>query len=338
MYDNRLILDKTKSLWLEHFPQGSVVFLTGATGFFGKCLLESFLYINEQLKLNGTIIALSRNSAKFLIEYPKFKNESIHFIDGSITDFDFPASNINFIIHAAHDFSEDSFLQPLEERTDIRGAKRILELSFAKKVKSLLFTSSGAVYYNQVETQREFTEDDYDCKVYKHSHNQYTDNKRYIEKMFCDFASTHLDIEIKIARCFAFVGRYLPLDNGYAIGNFIKNILNKETIVIKSDGSARRSYLYAADMCVWLWHILLTGKNCHPYNVGSNVVFSVGEIADEIARIGNVKVNFEYDKNKNYNSWYIPSIERAKSELGVGIYTNFEEAVLHTIDFFSKKN
>jgi len=65
------IYKNTQDIW-ESF-RGKSIFLTGGTGFFGKWLLESFIYINEKLALNAKITTLSRNPEAFLMEHPFYK-------------------------------------------------------------------------------------------------------------------------------------------------------------------------------------------------------------------------------------------------------------------------
>ena len=65
------IFENTQDIW-ESF-RGKSIFLTGGTGFFGKWLLESFIYANEKLSLNSKITTLTRNPEALLIDYPFYK-------------------------------------------------------------------------------------------------------------------------------------------------------------------------------------------------------------------------------------------------------------------------
>ena len=73
------------------------------------------------------------------------------------------------------------------------------------------------------------------------------------------------NLEAKIARCFSFIGPYLPLDGRFAASDFILDALTKNIITVKGDGKAVRSYLYMADLAQWLWVILFKGISCRPY-------------------------------------------------------------------------
>ena len=139
--------------------------------------------------------------------------------------------------------------------------------------------------------------------------------------------------EVKIARCFAFVGPYLPLNTHFAIGNFILAGLKKMPISIKGDGTAYRSYLYAADLIRWLWTILLCGKNRRPYNVGSSQAITIAQLADWVASVFKPKLIVERkqlpDGSKPADR-YIPSVERADRELGLRQQVSLIDAIKKT--------
>src|SRR5205085_5180473 len=109
----------------------------------------------------------------------------------------------------------------------------------------------------------------------------YAEGKRMAE-LYCSIYHAQHHLPIKIARCFAFVGPYLPLNKHFAIGNFIQDGLSQKDIVLKGDGTPCRSYLYAADLTVWLWTILLQGQNNLPYNVGSDEDLNLAALANMI--------------------------------------------------------
>jgi nucleoside-diphosphate-sugar epimerase len=326
----------TESVWEK--VRNKSIFITGATGFFGKWLLESFVYINNKLSLNATITALSRNPEAFLNLYPFYKQEtSVIFIKGDVQTFEFPESQFDYIIHAATD--ADAILNqsnPLQMMDTITvGTRRVLELAkHQHNLNSFLFVSSGAVYGKQPADVSHAKESDSFYIDINNPLSAYAEGKRVAE-LYCSTYFEKLGIPVKIARCFAFVGPYLPLDKHFAIGNFILDAIKQEDIIIKGDGTPYRSYLYAADLAIWLWTILFKGQDNKPYNVGSDEDITIKELAELVSSIHtgiNVIVIGKRVPGKAVER-YVPSIDLTKKELPVKIYINLADAIKKTIKF-----
>lgn len=332
------ILKHTETIW-DAFKNKSI-FITGATGFFGKWLLESFIFINNKLSLNASICALSRNPEAFLEEYPFYKDEpAIRFIKGDIKNFVFPEGVFQFVIHAATDtdakINAENPLLMLDTITE--GTKRVLNFAKNQPIEAFLLTSSGAIYGKQPENITHIDEFDSFKIELNNPNSAYAEGKR-IAELYCSIYYKQFSIPVKIARCFAFVGPYLPLDKHFAIGNFILNGLNNEDIIIKGDGTPYRSYLYASDLTVWLWIILLNGKSNIPYNVGSDEDYSIEQLAGLVNKVNKSNKKVLTLKSKELGKpveRYVPSVQLAQIELGLHPIINLEEAILKTLNFIS---
>ena len=334
--DLEYIYQNTQDIW-ESF-RGKSIFLTGGTGFFGKWILNSFIYINQKLKLNAKLIVLTRNKNAFYESFPDLLHrKEVIFIEGDVCTFDFPEEKIDYIIHAATEASVKLNLEsPLVMfNTVVNGTKRVLDLAIIKNVKSLLFTSSGAVYGNQPDFISHIEENHNGAPELTNSSSVYGEAKRMAE-VLCSVCYEHNNIPVKIARCFAFIGPYLPLDSNFAAGNFIRNVLMKEDIDIKGDGSSLRSYMYASDLTVWIWTILLKGKSNFPYNVGSDKSISIKELALLIKSCTNSKtLNIKISDSEKKSNKYVPSIYRAKNGLKLTMGVDLETAIFKTVNFYS---
>lgn len=335
--DFHFVYSQTKTSWdkLHH----KTILITGATGFFGKCMLQNFIYANNEKALNIHIIALSRDPERFISQHPEFKHESISWITGDVKDFEFPSQNIDFIIHAATDVNAHLITnEPLSIYENIvDGTKHVLELAKLKNTESVLYVSSGAVYGKQPHNLTHVTEEFTGATNVYDKDASYGEGKRVAE-MLCNIYNKQHQINVKIARCYSFVGPYLPLDGHFAIGNFINDIIHNRQIKIQGDGTPQRAYLYTADLMIWLLKILTEGKSCHPYNVGSDEAINLESLAHMINDYSqnNLGVEIAQAKTSAPPAIYVPSIERAKNELGLKVYTNLKEAIERTFTFNRK--
>lgn len=337
------ILAHTGDIWES--LRGESIFVTGGTGFFGRWLLESFAHANEAHGLDARMVVLSRNPARFEQDAPHLSEAAgIRFVTGDVQTF--TAENVasqlappapelyRFVIHAATEASARLNVENplLMIDTIVRGTRAALEFAVAARAERFLLTSSGAVYGTQPSQMTHVAETYLGGPNCTSGASAYAEAKRVAELLCVAFRQQHR-IDPLLARCFAFVGPFLPLDAHFAIGNFIRDALRGEPIRVRGDGSPRRSYLYAADLMIWLWTILVRGTPMRPYNVGSADDFSIAEIAEAVRRVVAPSVDIVIAAPAPPGaqaSRYVPDTTRSRNELDLKEHVQLEEAIRRT--------
>lgn len=331
------ILGRTESLWSE--LRGERVLITGATGFFGCWLLESFAWANNRLDLGAQVTALSRHPQTLAQKAPHLAADpavSLHAAD--VRDDDYPRGHFSHVIHAATEASAylNNEAPAIMFDTIVEGTRRALQFSVASSAAKFLFVSSGAVYGNQPAHVTNVSESFDGGPDPLNRASAYAEGKRAAELLCALTASPRLSTTI--ARCFAFVGPYMPLDTHFAIGNFISDALRGGPIQVKGDGSAIRSYLYASDLAVWLWTTLFKGRSGRAYNVGSEDALNIAAVAHEVAAAVPQQIGVRIASAPQAGAplhRYVPSTARAREELGLHADTSLREAIRRTHDWFS---
>ncbi len=311
------------------FLRDKKIFVTGGTGFFGKSLLD-FLgtYASE---INFDMVILSRNPDQFLKLNPQFLTlKKVRFLKGDITDFEFVNEKFNFILHFATPADAKLNLQQPLLMADIisRGMQRCLDFAVHTGCQKLLFASSGAVYGPQPSELTHIPETYLGSPQTTATDAAYGESKRYAEMIGAATAIKH-KFEFKIARCFAFVGPHLDRHGSFAISNFIQNALDNQAITINGDGTPFRSYLYADDLMIWLLRILDAGRPNEAYNVGSDQDLSIKALAEVVAKNLRPQLNVNVAKapSEKPPTRYVPSIQKAKVDLALNVWTSLDEAI-----------
>lgn len=310
---------------LEKNLKNKTILITGGTGFFGKNLCLALVALNFSKNLGMKIYALARTQVIL---------EGVQFIQHDVTQpFSFQEP-IDLIIHAATPVvSEDNQFEKIMDII-VNGTQETLR--FAEKINcsKFLLVSSGAIYGEQPEDLNKIPEDYVIKESFYDFKSAYSTGKRISELLAFDW-SKRTGGHLTVARCFAFSGPYLPIDQHLAIGNFVRDALKGHVISVKGDGSAIRSYMDAEDLVLWLLTILTRGENGEAYNVGSDQEITMKELSHKIAeKVPGTKVVIQNSESaSSKRNRYIPSIEKAKTMLKLEIKVNLDESIQKMIDF-----
>jgi dTDP-glucose 4,6-dehydratase len=341
------VLQHTADAW--PMLAGWRLFITGGTGFFGCWILKTLLAANHKLGLGIEATVLSRDPAAFARRTPDLATApGIRWVKGSAIDFT-PESvaralgvggdglAFDAVCHLATESDNARTLaNPAAAIETIAGStRRALEFASAVGTRRFLFTSSGSVYGRQPPELEKMTEDFPGSSEPTHLNTAYAISgkaKRAAEDLCAAFQQEQ-EMEVVIARCFAFAGPHLPLNGKFAFGNFVADALARRDIVIKGDGTPVRSYLYAADLAIWLWTLLARGAAGRTYNVGSEHPISIRELAETVSRLlapANRVCVMQAPNSVVSAERYVPDTRRAREELGLAERISLEEAVLRT--------
>jgi dTDP-glucose 4,6-dehydratase len=331
--DLQLIQERTPTAVWEVL-RGNRIFITGGTGFVGCWLLEALLWANHALQLKLHLTVLTRNPAAFVEKAAHLAGHpAVTLLEGEVGDLSRVNGVFDTVIHAATDVARPGSDPDATFQDMVGGTEQTLALARRCQARRYLLTSSGAVYGVQDPAVDNLPDDDAGTPSATEPGAAYGRGKRASEALMRDYAaeSGH---QATAARIFALLGPYLPLDAHFAVGNFIGDALAGRDIHVRGDGTACRSYLYAADMAVWLLTILALGKTGESYNVGSEHGLSIRDLAlavkAQVPDAGVVVVAQEAAPG-GLPQRYVPHTGKARGLLGLAEFTDFQSALRHTI-------
>uniref|UniRef100_Q025T2 NAD-dependent epimerase/dehydratase n=1 Tax=Solibacter usitatus (strain Ellin6076) TaxID=234267 RepID=Q025T2_SOLUE len=329
------VLSHTEELWAE--VRGERIFMTGGTGFVGTWLTESLLWANRRLSLGVHAVLLTRDPDAFRRRSPHLAEDpAVTLLAGDGPTFPYPDGDFPLVVHAAterHAPPGPACPASTLDR-DLAATRRVLELARTHGARRLLFTSSGAVYGRQPASLRHVPEDYPGAPLSTDTASAYGQGKR-ISEYLCACYSQVYGFDAVIGRLFAFVGPHLPLDANYAVGNFIRDAFGGGPVKIAGDGTPYRSYLYAADLAIWLWTLLIRGQKGTAYNVGSPHEVSIADLARVVVREIAPQAGICIAGRPVTGApalRYVPSTDRAAA-LGLHPWIPLEEGIRRTRDW-----
>ena len=289
--------DKLLNMSCIHWDdlRNKTILITGANGLIGSNLVNTILYANSQKDYNIKIVAVVRNIEKALNKF--IGKDNISFITSNVQALKNVNEEIDFIVHAANPTSSRFFIeQPVETiQTAIIGTQNLLEIAKAKKVKNFVFLSSMEVYGNpkkgEIVSEKHIA--GFDPTV---TRNCYPMSKKLCESL-CQAYYSEYNVPTNVLRLTQTFGPGVEYNDGRIFAEFMRCVVEKHDIVLKSKGETERCYLYTADAVSAILTTMLSNKGGECYTVANPETYcSIAEMAELVAdKIGNNKIKVAYD-------------------------------------------
>ncbi len=286
----------------DKFKNKSIL-ITGASGLICSFLVDVLMYRNNEYNDNIKIYMLCRNEKKLinrfsyydLEEYSKNSNGNLMYIIQNVCDkFNFDI-DFDYIIHAASNTHPKQYsTDPVGTiTTNIIGMNNILDYCINHKPERVFMMSSVEIY-GENRGDVDLFDENYsgyiNCNTVRAG---YPESKRLCEAL-CQSYISQYDMDIVIGRLSRVYGPTMAKDDSKALAQFIRNALNNEDIVLKSEGTQLYSYSHVSDVVDAMLYIINNGKRGEAYNIADeNSNIRLRDLAKILANYNNKEVVFE---------------------------------------------
>lgn len=286
------------------------VFVTGATGLIGYALVSALLYRNLKYKTSIKIIALVRNITKAKEKFAaQLKhNLNLKFVIGDVENLPLIDDEIDYIIHGANPTASSYFVEnPVETiKTAVLGANNILNLAKEKNIIGLIYLSSMEVYGaphtdELIDESKGTTVDTMSVR------SCYPEAKRLCEALCTSYADEY-KVPAKVVRLAQTFGPGIDKNDNRVFAEFLRCAMQKRDIVLQTEGTSKRCYLYTADAVTAILTVLLKGKVGEAYNAANkNTYCSIMEMAQLVVHeLANDEIKVVIKVNENSKRKFPP--------------------------------
>lgn len=277
---------------------GKTVLISGASGLIGSFLIDVLMLRNYRNQMDCHIIALGRNAQRAMDRFSAYWGSPLFdFVSKDINSEVLPGefSNIDFVIHLASNTHPVAYAtDPVSTvLTNVIGTRNMLEIARECNATRVAFASSCEVYGENRGDIEKFSENYcgyIDCNTLRAG---YPESKRCGEAL-CQAYIRQYGMDVVIPRLSRSYGPTLLSSDTKALSQFLRNGLNGENIVLKSEGNQYYSYTYVADAVSGLLTVLLKGECGQAYNIADDASdIRLKDLARIIAQESGTKVVFE---------------------------------------------
>ena len=330
-HDLDLICRSTAAL---NILAGKSVFVSGASGQIGSAVTDVLLHAGRDIK----VIAAGRDEAKMSDRFGAyFDSPDFSFLQYDALSDKQKLPSADYYICAAGNSSPDMIAsKPVESiMANINGLRGVLETARASAGSRVLFISSSEVY-GKITSLDPISESVFGIIDISDPRSSYAEAKRTAESLAVSFCAEY-GVSTVIARPGHMYGPTASVHDRHISSTIGFDAAAGRDIVLKSDGSQKRSYVYILDVAAALITILACGNKGEAYNIADpSANMTIRELAGLFAKEGNVRLQFDMPtsgEKKVFNPMRNSCLNGEKL-MGLGWKALFdkETGVRHTVE------
>ena len=288
-------------------PRNSSILITGANGLIASDLVDTLMYFNKEYAINNRIIALCRNKERAQKRFTSFLDCPLFELEiQDIREFRME-QYVDYIVHAASNAHPRAYaMRPIETmQTNLLGTMRILNYASSEQCKKVVYVSTSEIYGEVPDGMDRFQETEFGCINTLNPRSCYSESKRCAETLCACYAKER-GVDISVVRPGYVYGRQITEENSRADAQFLRRVLAKENIIMKSKGEQKRSYCYVMDAVTALLYVMVRGKTGEAYNIAnSNSEATIKQFAETMAQIGDVSVESDLPSEEERSGYSV---------------------------------
>jgi UDP-glucuronate decarboxylase len=295
---NTFLLDSDISEISDHLGgtadafAGKTVLLTGARGFLGRYLTETFAHLNrKRLKRPCKVIATDNLITAGKLGSEVQDKDGVTFVKHDVIQPLPLTEPIDSILHAAGIASPYYYrAYPLETLdVAVAGTRHMLELAREHKVRMLFFSSSEI--YGDPDPKHVPTPESYNGNVSCLGARACYDESKRLGETLCRIYHAKFGVKTNMVRPFNVYGPGMQEADYRVLPNFASRIKGNKPLRIYGSGNQTRTFCYISDAIVGFLQVLIHGVPGEPYNIGNpKPEISMLELAREIEQVLNRKL------------------------------------------------
>ena len=266
---------------------GKTILLTGARGFLGRYLAETFAYLNrKRLKHPCKVIATDNLITAGALGKDVRNKDGVTFLKHNVIKPIRVKKPLHFNLHAAGIASPYYYrAYPLETLdVAVTGTRHMLELAREHKARLLFFSSSEI--YGDPDQNFVPTPESYNGNVSCLGARACYDESKRLGETLCRIYHTKFGVETNMVRPFNIYGPGMQETDYRVLPNFASRIKGNKPLHIYGSGNQTRTFCYITDAIVGFLKVLVHGVPGEPYNIGNpKPEISMLHLAREIEKV-----------------------------------------------------